>query len=111
MTTIAPTVELTLIPRTEAFVLELDETINTLIPAAMARLNERGAESLRDAILMTTSHLDGHVRRLRQALSEGEPDSFSTEAALHGYMLMREAVLYWRDAAPGNRWPNNPEAN
>lgn len=108
---IAPTIQLTLIPRSSDFAAELHEAEFTLIPTCMGRLNERDAESLREPILMATSHLQAHVTRLNLALETGEPDSFELEQHFHGYLLMKSAVEHWRDASPGNRWPNNPEAN
>lgn len=105
MTTIAPTIELTLLPRSEAFAQELDDTLHVLIPSCMDRLKDRDAEAVREQVLMATSHLAAHITRLKAALESGEPDSFELERHLNGYALMRAATEYWTTADASNRWP------
>lgn len=90
------------IQRTPEFAEELDHSLRVLIPQAMARI---GDPALRDPLLLSCSHLDGHIRRLQHALESGEPDSVETERHVLGYILMKSAVEHWRDAPAGVRFP------
>jgi len=100
---IAPIQHLTQIPRSEAFEAELNEALHVLIPATMARACDPATPEVRDPALLTTSHLHAHATRLLQALETGEPDNLQTEAAYEGFLLMREAAIFWRDQHV--RWP------
>lgn len=106
-TNIAEVVTITALPRSPGFAEELDHGIHVLIPSCMSRI---GDPALRDPILISCSHLDGHIRRLLQALETGEPDSFEIERHLHGYWLMKSAVEHWRDAPAGVRFPAEERA-
>lgn len=105
---IAPVQQLVLIPRNENFAQELHEAEFVLIPQAMARIADA---ALRDPIMISTSALAGHVTRIKQALETGEADSVATESALLNFWLLREAVIHWRDAPAGVRFPaGEPDA-
>jgi hypothetical protein len=101
--TIAPIQHLTQIPRTPEFEAELNHALYKLIPATMERACDPATPEIRDPALLTTSHLHAHAKRLLQALETGEPDNLQTEAAYEGFLLMREAATFWRDAK--SRWP------
>lgn len=101
--TIAPIQHLTQIPRTPEFESEIQEALQVLIPATMARACDPKTPEVRDPVMLCTSHLHAHATRLLQALESGEPDNLQTEAAYEGFLLMREAATFWRNQHV--RWP------